>query len=295
MGRDIWEASPAARAVFEEADRVLGYELSRLCFEGPEERLTETEHAQPAILTVSLACLAAAVERGAVRERPAFAAGHSLGEYTALVASAALSLEDGLRLVEQRGRLMAEAGRMNPGTMAAILGLQEQAVMEVCRQTGAEVCNLNLNNQTVIGGSPQAVAAAMEAARARGARNAVELRVSGAFHSSLMQPAAEGLAAAVDEASIREPAVPVVANSTAAAVTSSDAIRDELRRQVSSPVRWHESVKLMADTGVTSFLEFGPGRVLTGLVKRLAPAARLTNISSLADMAGAAGTEALPA
>jgi [acyl-carrier-protein] S-malonyltransferase len=281
MGRDVWETSAAAREVFETADRVLGYSLSQICFEGPDEKLRQTEYTQPAIFATSLACLAAAVEAGAVTARPAFTAGHSLGEYSALVAAGALSLEEGLRLLDKRAHLMAEAGRSNPGTLAAILGMEEDAVRAICADADVDVCNYNLPNQTVVGGIRANVERAIELAKERGAQRAIELNVSGAFHSRLMRPAAEGLAEAVTAAGIEAPLVPVVANASAKPLTEASAIRDELRMQVATAVRWHDSVTLMAAAGVSTFIEFGPGRVLTGMVKRLAPQATLINVSGL--------------
>jgi len=281
MGRDVWESSTAAREVFEIADRVLGYSLSEICFQGPDERLRETEYTQPAIFTTSLACLAAAIEAGAVKARPAFTAGHSLGEYSALVAGGALSLEDGLKLLDTRARLMADAGRSNPGTLAAVLGLDEDAVEAICADADVDVCNYNLPNQTVVGGTRPNVQRAIELAKERGAQRALELNVSGAFHSRLMRPAAQGLTHAVMATSVHKPDVPVVANATATAMTEPDAIRDELCAQVATAVRWHDSVTLMAAAGVNTFIEFGPGRVLTGMVKRLAPSATLVNVSGL--------------
>ncbi|MER3420425.1 MAG: malonyl CoA-acyl carrier protein transacylase, partial [Chloroflexota bacterium] len=207
MGRDVYDASPAARAVFRRADDVLDMPLSRLCFEGPEEELRQTVNAQPAIVTVSIALLEAARERDheLVRGRPRFVAGHSLGEYTALIAAGALSFEDGLLLVRERGRLMQEAGERNPGTMAAIMGLDEGVVEALCRESGAEICNLNGAGQIVIGGRRPAVLRAMDLARAHGAVKVTELNVSGAFHSSLMQPAVDGMRAAVSRVVFREP------------------------------------------------------------------------------------------
>ena len=281
MGRDVWQTSAAAREVYETADRVLGYSLSQLCFEGPEEKLRRTEHTQPAIFTTSLACLAAAVEDGRIDAKPAFAAGHSLGEYSALVAAGAMSLEEGLTLLDKRARLMAEAGLNNPGTLAAILGMEEDAVRAICADADVDVCNYNLPNQTVVGGTRANVEKAIELAKARGAQRALELNVSGAFHSRLMRPAAEGLADAVTSAAIDAPVLPVVANASAEPLTDAPSIRDELRAQVATAVRWHDSVTLMAAAGVTTFIEFGPGRVLTGMVKRLAPDAILINISGL--------------
>lgn len=281
MGRDVWDASPAARFVFETADRVLGYSLSSLCFEGPEERLRQTEYTQPAIFATSLACLAASLEAGFVATRPAYMAGHSLGEYSALVAAGSLSLEAGLLLLGERARLMADAGRSNPGTLAAILGLEAAAVREICAEADADVCNLNLPNQIVIGGSKAAVERAIGLAKERGAQRVLELNVSGAFHSRLMRPAAEALQSAIAAAEVSDPEVPVVANASAEAMTTQAAVRQELERQVANTVYWHDSVTLMAAAGVSTFIEFGPGRVLTGMVKRLAPEANLINVSGL--------------
>ncbi len=281
MGRDVWDSSQAAREVFETADRVLGYSLSELCFDGPEDRLRETEYTQPAIFTTSLACLAAAIEAGHVTSRPAFMAGHSLGEYSALVAAGSLDLEEGLQLVDKRARFMAEAGRSNPGTLAAIIGMDADAVRSICEDADVDVCNYNLPAQTVVGGTQPAVQRAIELAKERGAQRALELNVSGAFHSRLMRPAAEGLSEAVNSASVRAPLVPVVANASASALTSDAAVREELCLQVATAVRWQDSVTLMAASGVSTFIEFGPGRVLTGMVKRLVPGATLINVAGL--------------
>ena len=292
MGRDLYEGSAAARAVFETADSVLGYPLTQVCFEGPEERLRDTRYAQPAILTASLACLAAAIESGRIDAAPGFAAGHSLGEYTALVAAGAMSLEDGLRLIQERSRLMAEAAAAYPGTLAAVLGLDEQTVASVCKDADVDVCNLNLQSQIVIGGTREAVLRAMELAKARGALRTVELNVSGAFHSRLMEPAVEGLRRAVASAAIEAPYVPVVANACAEPLGGATSVRQELGVQIARPVRWYESVTFMAAAGATRFVEFGPGRVLTGLVKRIVPGAALENIGTLAEAspAGEAAT-----
>ena len=285
MGEDLWRESQAAREVFRAADRVLGYPLTQVCFDGPAEKLRDTEYAQPAIFTASLACLAAAVESGAVRERPAFMAGHSLGEYTALVAAGAMSLDQGLTLLQERARIMALAGKGTPGAMAAILGMAEDDVRALCDEADVDICNFNLPAQTVIGGSPDGVAKAIGLAKERGAQRALELNVSGAFHSRLMRPAVAGLVAAVSKAAIQAPEVPVVANASAALLRDAEAIRRELGAQIAQPVRWHESVTLMATSGVTRFIEFGPGKVLTGFARRLAPGATLLNISGIADVA----------
>jgi [acyl-carrier-protein] S-malonyltransferase len=279
MGRDLYEAFPAARDIFQEADEALGLPLSRLCFEGPEDTLRQTINAQPAIMTVSLACLQAALAEGCLEDRSAtFMAGHSLGEYTALVAAGAVGLEDGLRLVRERGRLMQAAGQRVPGTMAAIIGLPEDKVTELCYQTRAEVCNLNSPGQVVIGGTYEAVDRAIEEARARGARQAIRLNVSGAFHSSLMRPAAEAMADAVAHTPLADAQVPIVANSTAQAITSAQAIREELLEQLRRPVLWQRSVEYMVENGVTTFVEIGPGRVLTALIRRIDGNANTKNI-----------------
>ena len=281
-GRDLYEASAAARRVFQRADAALGFPLSELCFHGPEDTLRQTVNAQPAIMAVSLACLEAAREDGLLAEEPAFVAGHSLGEYTALVAAGALDLEDGLRLVRERGRLMQMAGEERPGTMAAILGLDEETAAAVCRETGAQVCNLNAPGQIVIGGTLAAVEAALDLARQRGARRAMPLNVSGAFHTDLMTPAVKGMARALERVTLRDPQIPVLANGSARPLTSAGQVRDELLYQLDHPVQWQRSVEYMASAGVDTFIELGPGQVLTGLIRRIVPGARLLNIDSMA-------------
>lgn len=285
MGKDLYEGSASARLVFDVADAALGYKISEVCFQGPEERLRDTRFAQPALLADSIACLAAALEGGVISARPAFMAGHSLGQYTALVAAGAMSLEAGLLLVQERARLMAEAAALSPSSMAAILGLDEDAVLAICQDSGAEVCNLNLPTQTVIGGDPAAVQRAMALAKERGATRALELNVSMASHTKQMQPAADRLRLAVAHAAIVAPEVPVVANTSAELLTTAAGVRAELPDQVAQPVLWHKSVTLMSKAGVNRFVEFGPSRVLTGLARRLIAGAELRNISSVLDLA----------
>jgi len=287
MGRDICELSQAAREVFTLADDVLGAPLSRICFEGPEDLLTSTDNAQPAILATSLACLAAAVEFGALAQRPAYLAGHSLGEYTALVAAGSLTPGDALLLVRQRGRLMAQAGEANPGTLAALLGLDEATAEEICAQSGAEPANYNLSTQTVIGGPPAAVQRAVELARARGGK-ALPVKVSGAFHTSLMAPAAHQFASAIDSVPILTPHVPVMSNVTGRPMTKAAHVRDDLRQQIMKPVRWRQIITYLTATGITRFIEVGPGRVLANMLKRGAPGAAIRSI----DSAEALGTAA---
>ncbi len=278
MGRALAERSPAAREAFERADSVLGRPLSRICFEGPEELLRQTVNTQPAIMTVSLACLAASRERGDLGGKANFVAGHSLGEYTAAVAAGALSLDDGLRLVQERGRLMQAAGEENPGGMIAVLGIDEAASERLCRESGTGVSNFNSPEQVVIGGSVGAVAKATELARSFGARRAIPLAVSGAFHTELMQPAATEMAAVLYNTAFHSLDMPLVSNGRAQPISDAASLREELSYQLTHAVLWRQSVERMVEMGVTTFVEFGPGQVLSGLVKRIAPSAAVRTI-----------------
>ncbi len=279
MGRDWAEGFEICRRTFEEADEALGFALSRLCWEGPEEELQLTANTQPAILTASVAAYRAYAEQGA---RAAVMAGHSLGEYSALVAAGALEFADALRLVRRRGELMQEAVPVGEGAMAAILGLELEALEEVvAAASGGQVCavaNLNEPQQTVIAGHREAVERAAALARERGARRALTLPVSAPFHSPLMRPAREGLAPLLAATRFEDPGIPVVSNVDALPVTSGGAARDALIRQVDSPVRWVESVRRMVEDGAQRFLELGPGAVLTGLVRRIAPAVEASSL-----------------
>ena len=279
-GRDLYERFSLAREVFQRCEDTLRFPLVQLCLEGPEEQLRDTANAQPAILAVSLACLAAGLESGALDRRPTFLAGHSLGEFSALVAAGALVLEDAVSLVAERGRLMGEASRRQPGTMTAIVGLMGEALDELCRESGVEPCNYNSPSQVVVGGPLAAVEEAARAAKKRGGR-ALPLNVSGAFHTSLMAPAVEGFAAAVDACPIRDPSIPVVANSSADPLTDAEAVREELRQQIVRPILWHQSMLEMSSAGVTTFIEAGPGRALSGLVKRAGGGLRALSLDSL--------------
>ncbi len=288
MGRDVYDAFPEAREVFERADSALGIPITRMCFEGPEEDLRLTANQQPAILTVSIAYLAAARSRHElVNCVPACVAGSSLGEYTALIAAGACSFEDGVRLVRERGRLMHAAGELNPGTLAAVIGLAETDLAAVCEETGAEITNLNGAGQIVIGGPRQAVVQAMDLAQARGAAKVVPLSVSGAFHSSLMRPAAEGLAVALERTALQDATIPIVANTSAAPISTTTDIRDELLRQLYSAVRWQHSIERIAQLNVTTFVEFGPGRVNAALIRRIAKGVKTESINSLQALGGA--------
>jgi len=268
MGRSLFEHYPRVREVFARADEVLGMPLSRLILEGPAADLNRTVHTQPALLTVDTAYARVLSDEGIV---PRAVAGHSLGEYAALVAAGALAFEDALTLVQLRGRLMEEAVPAGAGGMAAVLGLEAAAVEEVCRAAGGAVepVNFNCPGQVVIAGENEPLARAMELARRAGARQCTLLNVSGPFHSSLMRPAGEKLAAAISSLAVRDPAVPVVANATGAFVRTADEVRQALLVQIYSPVRWEESIRLLCADGADTFIEVGPGRVLTGLVRKI--------------------------
>jgi [acyl-carrier-protein] S-malonyltransferase len=283
MGRVWADASEEARRVFEEADEVLGFPLSRLCWEGPEEELGLTANTQPALLTASVAMLRA-LDVLAPELRPVAVAGHSLGEYSALVAAGSLSFADALRLVRRRGELMQEAVPVGVGAMAAILGMDSDAVVAVAADAAqGEVCavaNLNGPGQTVIAGHKEAVDRAAALAKERGARKVTILAVSAPFHSPLMRPAREGLTPLLEATEFRDPQVPVVANVDAAPVTTGAAARDALARQIDGPVRWVESVLFMEEElGVEAFVEVGPGNVLAGMNRRIVKSARSTGIA----------------
>jgi [acyl-carrier-protein] S-malonyltransferase len=272
MGKALVEASPAARDVFERADTALGFSISKLCFEGPIETLTLTENAQPAIVTASIAALAALREAVPALGLPAFAAGHSLGEYSALVACGALDFADAVRLVNLRGRAMQEAVPAGQGAMAAIMGGDAEAVNALCAEAAAgdvlSPANFNAPGQIVISGSAAAVARAVELAGARKLK-AIPLKVSAPFHCALMAPAARAVDAALAGITLSPLAFPVVANVTAEPNTDAASVRPLLVRQIDGPVRWEQSIAFMANSGVTRGLEIGPGKVLAGLVKRI--------------------------
>ncbi len=285
MGKDLYEQFPTARELYDRADEILGFGLSRLCFEGPEEELQQTRNAQPAIAVTSLALLKVATEVSPqLLERPAFVAGHSLGEYSALVAAGSLPFDEAIRLLRIRGELMQAAGERNPGTMAAVLGLDLADCEEICREAGAEVCNVNAPGQIVIGGRREAVVRALDYAKARGAVKVIPLSVSGAFHSSLMRPAAEGMVQPVATATLADPAVPVVLNVSATPTQDEMAIRHELVDQVCRPVQWSRTVEFLGEQGVETFVEFGPGRVLTAIIKRMLRKSHCVNVNDAASV-----------
>lgn len=287
MGHDLYEKSPAARRVFETVDSVLEFPLSRLIFEGPQPELEKTVHSQPAIYAVSIAALEAAREQlgEEFASRSVVMAGHSLGEYTALAVAGALSVEDGARLVRERGLLMQKAAEYAPGGMAAIIGLDEITLEEVCQETGAKIANLNTEDQIVISGDRLSLARAMDLAAIRGARKTIPLAVSGAFHSSLMWPAKEGLAQALQNVRFHRTRVPVVANVTAHPISTPRAVREELVTQLCNCVQWKRSVDYMVNSsGARNFIEFGPRKTLSSLVKRIndeVEAASITDFASI--------------
>ncbi len=315
MGADVFEASSAARRVFEAADEALDFPLSNLCFSGPEDALRETINAQPAIVTVSLALLAALQEVYSSMQSsswsspltPSFTAGHSVGEYAALVASGALDMQDAIKLVRERGRLMHHEGTVCPGGMAAVIGMDEEQLQEVCREVTAKssahpdanthvglgqvaVANYNAPGQIVISGEQSALNSAMELAKARGAKRVIPLAVSGAFHSPVMMPAARGLAGAIATTTVHDAAIPVIGNITAAPLTRADDIREEMAQQIASPVQWMRTIAYLAGAGVTTFIEIGPGQALTGMVKRIAKGVTTINVSNVADLEKAVST-----
>jgi len=287
MGKDLAERFPAARALFEAVDDALGVALSRIMWEGPEEELTRTHNAQPAILAHSAAVLALI---GEVLGRPAAAAGHSLGEYSAHVAAGSLPAGVAAQLVRRRGELMFQAGRERPGAMAAVLGLDTALVEAACAEASsgsgvAVPANLNTPEQTVISGDPEAVARAGEGCRARGAKRVVPLKVSGAFHSPLMAPAVAGLRVALAEAGFGDPHCPVIANATAEPVTTAAEALRTLAEQLTAPVRWVECMRRAAALAPGAvFVEVGPGNVLTGLLKRIVPEARAVTLGTAEDV-----------
>jgi len=297
MGKDIYDAFPVARATFAEADDTLGFALSDLCFNGPEETLRDTINQQPALLTVSIALWRCLKSAGAPLEAR-YLAGHSLGEYSALVASGTLDFADAVRLVRERGRVMKDAGSTHPGAMAAIIGMDDNALADVCREASAQsgglgvVCaNYNAPGQVVISGEVAALERAIALAKERGARRAIPLAVSIASHSPLMQSAAQRFAAAVAAAPVRQASAPVVANVTAQPIVTVSDIRKEMVEQLTSPVRWTASIQYMTAQGVTQFIEVGPKDVLSGLIKRIDSTVSAVSVGDAAGIAHVAAGE----
>jgi len=282
MGKDLFDNAGSARTIFEQADEALDFPLSRLCFEGPEEELRQTVNAQPALVTASFACLEAAREIGGGKlPGPDYLAGHSLGEYTALAVAGVFDFSTAVRLARERGRLMHEAGQKSPGAMAAVIGLDEDKLTDICRQSGTVMANVNCPGQIVISGGADNVARAMERATAAGASRVIPLQVSGAFHSPLMKPAVEGMIKYLDATSFKDPEIPVIANMSAEPLTTGDDVKKELINQLTNPVQWQRGVEYMIARGVNTFIEIGPGRVLTGLIRRINKDVETQNLGDL--------------
>ena len=271
--------------MFQEADDSLGFKLSRVIFRGSDKKLKDTANSQPAIMTVSIACWKAWEEQaGPVAKLPAIVAGHSLGEYTSMVVSGVTSFSDAVKLVRKRGQLMQQAAVNRPGGMAAIIGLEEMAFEAICAETGVEVANINADDQIVISGDKIAVARAMDLASARGAKKTITLPVSGAFHSSLMLKAKEGLETAVISLDFNDPIVPIIANSDCSVLTTGDQVKEELVNGLCQCVQWKASVKSMVDAGVSQFVEFGPAGVLSRLIRRIDRGVQATAVTDPASL-----------
>jgi [acyl-carrier-protein] S-malonyltransferase len=285
MCRDLYDGVKSAREVFEQADKALGFSLSGLCFQGPEEELRQTINAQPALVTAGYACLQAAKEiTGNKFPSPAFLAGHSLGEYTALAAAGVFDFPTAVRLARERGRLMHEAGQQRPGAMAAIIGLDEAKLAEVCKASDTVMANINSPGQIAISGAAEKIKQAMELALAAGAGRAIPLQVSGAFHSPLMRPAVEGMTKFLDSTHFKTPSIPVIGNVTALPLTTVEDVKNELKKQLTSPVQWQRTIEFMIKQGVTVFIEIGPAKVLTGLIRRINKEVTTQNIGDLASV-----------
>jgi len=279
MGFDLYQSSPIAREVFYQADDILGFSLSQLCFNGPEEELVKTVNVQPAILACSIACLKYAQESVDALNTASFLAGHSLGEYTALVAAGALEFDDALKLVRERGRLMYEAGQRNKGGMLAIIGTELGLIEEICLYSGCNISNINCPGQIVISGAIDALNEASKLAKEKKIRRAIPLRVSGAFHSSLMEPVMAEFQQLISKLPLSTPNYPVVANVTAQPLVGISEIREELVKQLRCCIQWQSSIEYIRDKGVSTFYEIGPGKVLSGLIKRIYPDAEIFTIS----------------
>jgi [acyl-carrier-protein] S-malonyltransferase len=287
MGKDLYDSFDSIKVLFKQADAAVGFPLSRICFEGPEEELRKTSNAQPALVAVSIACLKAAQEvAGKTLPAPIFMAGHSLGEYTALAAANAIDFGTAVYLAKERGRLMYEAGLKRPGSMMAMMGIEEAVLAEICQQTVTVIANINSPGQLVISGASENITKAAELAKARGGVRAIPLQVSGAFHSPLMQPAVDGMTQVLAKVTFKDPAVPIIANVTAQPLTSASQIKDELLKQLCSGVQWQRSVEYMLKQGASKFIEIGPGKVLAGLIKRISRDAETVNIGDVTAVKG---------
>jgi len=284
MGKDLWDNFDSVKAIFRQADEAAGFPLTKLIFEGPEDELRKTSNAQPALVTMSIACLKAAQETtGDKLPAAAFMAGHSLGEYTALTAANVIDFNTAVYLTKERGRLMFEAGLKQPGAMAAVMGMDEAVLLDICRQTDTVIANLNSPGQLIISGATANVAKATELAKTKGSR-VMPLAVSGAFHSPLMLPAVEGMSPILAKVTFRNSKVPIISNVTAQPLTDSGLFQDELLKQLTSGVQWQKSVQFMISQGVKRYYEIGAGKVLAGLMKRIDKDIETVNIGDAASL-----------
>jgi len=284
MGKDLYDSFPESKAVFDKADQVLGFSLSKLCFQGPAEALTQTKNCQPAVLTMSIAALEAFKSADSSQSAVSYMAGLSLGEYSALVAAEAISFEDAVYLVRQRGEFMEEAAQNKPGRMLSVIGLDLDKVKEVCSKVNTEVANINCPGQIVISGGIKEIEEAAKVAQDYGAKRTLALEVSGAFHSSFMKEASDKLAVELEKIKINPPKIPIVSNVTAKPVTKAEEIKDNLIKQVAYSVLWDDSMKFILSKNVTTFFEFGPGKVLKGLMRRIDEKAEVINIEKKEDI-----------
>jgi len=286
MGKDLYEAFPESKALFDKADEALGFSLSGLMFNGPKEELTKTNNCQPAILTMSMACWEAfkKVTKSPSHQVTSYAAGLSLGEYSALAAAGAISFEDAVYLVRQRGEFMEEAALKAPGRMLSIIGLDLSQVKQICSQAHTEIANINCPGQIVVSGGIAEIEQAKQLAQTTGAKMAVVLETSGAFHSSFMEEAGLKLAQELEQVNINTPNMPVVCNVTGKPTSSPEQIRENLIKQVASPVLWEDSMKVILSKGVRNFIELGPGKVLKGLMRRIDASAGVINIEKKEDI-----------
>jgi len=282
MGKDLYEAFPESKAVFDEVCEVLGFDLKKICFEGPAEELQFTSISQPAIVTMTIAAFEVFKKNAGLV--PVYCAGLSLGEYSALIACGTFSFKNGITLVKKRGQIMEEAARKNPGKMAAVLDLPLDKIKEICGQTGAEIANLNCPGQVVITGKAEAVIKASELCSLAGAKRVIPLEVSGGFHSSLMLEAGGKLEIALLGTTMQDAQVPIISNYTANLQDKVEEIRQNLVKQIYSPVKWEESMRFMLAQGVSRFIEFGPGKVLKGLMRKIDPSAQVLNIEKAEDI-----------
>jgi len=279
MGKDLFLNSIAAREVFEEVDQTLNKKLSDIIFNGPQDELTKTENTQPAILATSIATWRAMEEASGVIQIPQVTAGHSLGEYASLAVSGVLNINDTFKLVFERARLMEMACEQVPGGMAALIGLDEITAEEICIESGVELSTINTSEQIIIAGEKQNLNHAIDIASSRGAKKAILLQVGGAFHSKLMGPAQEGLNKIIDSLEFNNPVIPLIGNVTAKPLVTAEEVKSELKMQLTSCVQWNNSVKNMIGDGISSFIEIGNGKILSGMIKRINRDAKITNIS----------------